>query len=304
MKKLFAFVLASIVFGSTLAFGQSRKPVIGLPEVSCKGYNASVGTQIRASFSDAIVNSRRFAVMERSAEELEKIRSENIETSGAINPNSILDYLLNCLVVNYESRSQTSTIPFLDIPVTNTTMSLTLSVTFTDVQSGQIVISESFTKSYKNKQDVTLATMSKEVADEMIVKIVEKLYPPTVLSVKGEYKTMMIPNSGFAVGDLVEIYSQGEPLLDVSGAVLGYDEELVGIAVVYEIGSGRMANIAKAAPDPQGKYKNADIQKGQLVRAKINSKGKKETNSYALSNLKKVGVMKTENVDSSSSNND
>ena len=293
MKKIICIAAALIMSASSLIFAQERKPVIGLTEIQSKNYGSNLGNQVRASFSSAIVNSKRFAVMERSAAELDKIRRENIETNGSVNPNSQLDFLLTGEIVNFVNKSETKEIPFIGGTYKVNTIALTVSVKFTDVQSGQIVISENFTKEFQDK-DITVTACADALANELVAKIVEKLYPPMVLSVSGKNKSIMIPNSSYSVGDVLEIFEQGEPLIDpYTGSILGYEEESVALVVVYEIGTGRMANIAKAAPDPKGKYANADIHKGQLIRAKIDSKGKKEINKAAIANFKKAGLIKS-----------
>ena len=83
MKKVILCLAASL-FVALGIYAQESKPVIGLTEIGfVNGQTVpqdykNVEIQVRAAFSSSIVNTRRFAVMERSAEELDKIRRENI----------------------------------------------------------------------------------------------------------------------------------------------------------------------------------------------------------------------------------
>ena len=314
MNKLFAISFALAAGMSALVFGQERKPVIGLTEIFySKNFQtvesgwgrlthrdsdnrlvvdaepeeypeiSTVSTQIRAAFPAAIVNSKRFAVMERSAEELDKIRQENVETSGELNPNTGLDFLLTGDIVEYEARREKAGLFSLD-SITKM-FKLGVSVKFTDVHSGQIVISETIAKDVKDGK-VTPNECAVAMANELIAKITTKLYPPMVLSVSGPNKIVQIPNSAYQQGDTVELFKQGEPILDpYTGTVVGYEEEFVALVVVFEINGS--TNIAKAAPDPKGSYAAADIQKGGMVRAVD-----KKTDKPAIKNFKKAGIIK------------
>lgn len=292
-----------IIFSALFAVGlvcssfcQESKPVIGLTEISYQhGGYASIAKQVRAAFSSSIVNSRRFAVMERSASELDKIRRENIETEGSVNANTRLDFLLTAEIVSYDHNVESYVVPIIGTKVTNHSYKLVLSVKFTDVKTGQIVISEVMSKEVKGDK-IKEDECAKELADELIAKIITKLYPPTVLSVNksGKVPVVQTLNSDYEIGDVLEVYKEGEELLDpYNGTVIGYEEEFVCFIVVYEIND--KTNIAKAAPDPKGKYKDAEIEKGYMIRAVTKQSGKKtvkETNKTAITNLKSVGIIK------------
>ncbi len=317
MKKIIAS-LAALVAVASLAFGQERKPVIGLTEISYdknfqvmeSGWDrivkrdssgrvtrtipaedypkiSAVAPQVRAAFSSAIVNSKRFAVIERTAEELDKIRQENIETSGELISNTPLDFLLTGQIVEYSAvRSEAGLFSLADV---KKTFRLGVSVKFTDVQSGRIVISETFTKEVE-AENATPNDCAQALANELISKIITNLYPPTVLSVNSKNNVVQIPNASYNQGDVVEVYAVGEPIVDpYTGQNMGYEEEFVAYVVVYEING----SIAKAAPDPKGPYASAAIEKGQMVRAKMNAKKNViETDKKAIKNMKKAGIIK------------
>ena len=294
MKKIIvAAFFAAVV--TSFSFAQERKPVIGLSEFGvAKGATLkddNIQNQVRVAFSSAIVNSKRFAVMERSAADLEKLRKENVETSGQINPNSQLDFLLTGEIVSYETVVEKTDLVLTSVEITRT--KLVVSVKFTDVHTGQIVLSEVITKEEKGNK-VTADLVARSLADELIARIVTKLYPPIVLSVSGEDKVIQTTNAAYNIGDVLEVYANGEELLDpYTGGVIGYEEELVALVVVFEIND--KTGIVKAAPIPKGPYTKADIQKGQMVRAHMVTKGKKtvaDNDKSALSKFKSAGIIK------------
>lgn len=285
MKKLVLAAVSMLAMG--LVFAQERKPVIGLTEISCpKGFTYTVSgwdtirdsegkviagksdptpvesilPQIRAAISAAIVNSKRFAVMERSAAELDKIRQENVETNGAINPNSQLDFLLTGELVEY-TTSRVLTGMFNLVNPIHYVHKMGLSVKFTDVHSGQIVLSETFSKEVKGPK-VTTNDCSQALANDLMAKIIEKLYPPMILSVSEKTGVIQIPNANYSEGSLVDVFERGEEILDpYTGSSMGFEETSVGQLVVYEVNGG----IAKALVTSDTNI--SDVKKGQMCRS-------------------------------------
>lgn len=296
MKKVILCLAASL-FVALGIYAQESKPVIGLTEIGfVKGQTVpqdykNVEIQVRAAFSSSIVNTRRFAVMERSAEELDKIRRENIETSGAINPNSQLDFMLTGEITAYEAT--TTVIPLVLANVEVPKFKLAINVKFTDVHTGQIVISEVVTKETSG-QGIKVDQCAKELSDAVMAKIINKLYPPIVLSVKKAGNVIQTVNMDYDLGDVLEVYKNGEEMFDpYTGGSIGFEEETVAFVVVFEINS--TTNIVKAAPISKEQYEKAPIEKGFGVRAKKIMKGKKEiteNNKKALKKFQAAGIMK------------
>ena len=296
MKKVILCLAASL-FVALGIYAQESKPVIGLTEIGfVNGQTVpqdykNVEIQVRAAFSSSIVNTRRFAVMERSAEELDKIRRENIETSGAINSNSQLDFMLTGEITAYEAT--TTVIPLVLANVEVPKFKLAINVKFTDVHTGQIVISEVVTKETSG-QGIKVDQCAKELSDAVMAKIINKLYPPIVLSVKKAGNVIQTVNMDYDLGDVLEVYKNGEEMFDpYTGGSIGFEEETVAFVVVFEINS--TTNIVKAAPIPKEQYEKAPIEKGFGVRAKKIMKGKKEiteNNKKALKKFQAAGIMK------------
>ncbi len=283
--KRVSFICCIVLFSITGVFAQESRPVIGLSDISYKSnmqYTHSgwdkiyksgdvvaerveytrledVAPQLRAAFSSAIVSTKRFAVIERSSEDLDKIRKENLETEGELNQNTRLDFLLTGEIVDYSTTREVG--GFMGIYGSTLIHRVGVSIKFTDVHTGQIVLSETLTKEVKGSK-VTTNECCAEVANALITQIVEKLYPPMVLSFSEKTKIMMIPNLNFSEGSVVEVFSNGEELLDpYTGDVLGYDEVIIGTVVVYNINNG----IAKAYPSNDSL--KASFEKGMRIRS-------------------------------------
>ena len=77
----------------------------------------------------------------------------------------------------------------------------------TDVKTGQIVLSEVMAKE-ENGQNVTFDELANELATELIAKVVTKLYPPMVLSVKNPGNIIQTVNADYELGDVLEIYKK------------------------------------------------------------------------------------------------
>ena len=72
-----------------------------------------------------------------------------------------------------------------------------------------------------------------EACRDAVNAFVERAYPTKVLSVNDRFVTVNLTDEQTAIGDEYEIYALGDPLIDEdTGENLGYDEELIGRAVV------------------------------------------------------------------------
>lgn len=107
--------------------------------------------------------------MERTAAELDKIRQKNVETSGGVNPNSQLDFMLTSEIISYAELAEE--VDAVLTTVTTHKCKLVVSVKFTDVHTGQIVVSETYTKELKGEK-MRGEVCAKALADELSATIV------------------------------------------------------------------------------------------------------------------------------------
>lgn len=275
MKKVTMFFAVFFTVMVVSLVAQERRPVIGLTEIKAGNgvaIDKDAESQVRAAISSAIVKTKRFAVMERSAAELDKIRQENLETSGTLNPNSQLDFLLTGEIIEYSDAEKAtggaasalvgSLAGMVGVDAGTTKFfTITVSIKFTDVQSGQIVLAENFTKSKKGK-DVTSNEVAQALGTEIMTKITDTLYPPLVLNVSSN-GIITIPDSNYEEGTVLAIFEKGEPIVDpYTGEKIGAEEKFIANVVVISVAN----RFAKVVIDPKGKFKTANIKTGMLVK--------------------------------------
>lgn len=302
MKKNFLLVTA-LLFAASV-FAQESKPVIGLISTT-KGVSQTTATGYWGDIwepavidkeTKEVIKPRRLAHPATSPLSIDSIFprltaafSQEIVNSGRFNilpdKRTGVDYVFESTLTDFSaSRSQDSG---------NISYKMSVSVTLTDTKTGQIVLNQQFSeprelsKSGGSIFSTTKYTssnpneMPKNVAENAISTIVNKLYPPMVLNVNNG--VVQLPAAGLNVGTMVEVFTQGEEIIDpYTGDSLGFEETLVAEVCVYEING----KIAKAKPDPKGEYADAQIQRGMAVRATL-KKGTK-----ALNNIKKAAKAK------------
>lgn len=298
MKKIFT-VVAALVFVASV-FAQESKPVIGListttqlDQTTATGYWGDIWEPaVIDKETGEVIQPRRLAHPACSPLSIDSIFprltaafSQEIVNSGRFNvlanKRTGVDYVFESELTDFSaSRSQSSG---------SISYKMSVSVTLTDTKTGQTILVQTFSepreisKSGGSFFSTTRYTssdpneMPNNVAENAISAIVNKLYPPMVLNVSNG--VVQIPAAGLNVGTIVEVFTQGEEIIDpYTGDSLGFEETLVAEICVYEI-SGK---IAKAKPDPKGEYVDAQIQRGMAVRATL-KKGTK-----ALNNIKKA----------------
>lgn len=277
MKRKF---LVSLMFLFTVAFysfAQEEKAVIGLGEVttSIKNDNAySAAKKLQSYLSGALVKSNRFSVMERSFEEINKLSEESMMQENSLPSLSGLNFLLISKVVDFEQKTQD--VAVMGVATSKEIVTLGLEVKFIDVATGRIVLSETLRSNLdgnksamtmfgggEGKKEDLVAVAAENVSNELVAKIIDKLYPSLVLNVS-KNGVIMIPNLNYEEGNVVDIFELGEEIIDpYTLQPIGQEETLTAKAIVFEINNA----IAKIMIDPANlKFKKAVIEKGMLVR--------------------------------------
>lgn len=277
MKRKF---LVSLMFLFTVAFysfAQEEKAVIGLGEVttSIKNDNAySAAKKLQSYLSGALVKSNRFSVMERSSEEINKLSEESMMQENSLPSLSGLNFLLISKVVDFEQKTQD--VAVMGVATSKEIVTLGLEVKFVDVATGRIVLSETLRSNLdgnksamtmfgggEGKKEDLVAVAAENVSNELVAKIIDKLYPSLVLNVS-KNGVIMIPNLNYEEGNVVDIFELGEEIIDpYTLQPIGQEETLTAKAIVFEINNA----IAKIMIDPANlKFKKAVIEKGMLVR--------------------------------------
>lgn len=277
MKSKFLVSLMFLFTAAFCAFAQEEKAVIGLGEVTTSIKNDaaySAAKKLQSYLSGALVKSNRFSVMERSSEEINKLSEESMMQENSLPSLSGLNFLLISKVVDFEQKTQD--VAVMGVATSKEIVTLGLEVKFVDVATGRIVLSETLRSNIdgnksamtmfgggEGKKEDLVAVAAENVSNELVAKIIDKLYPSLVLNVS-KNGVIMIPNLNYEEGNVVDIFELGEEIIDpYTLQPIGQEETLTAKAIVFEINNA----IAKIMIDPANlKFKKAVIEKGMLVR--------------------------------------
>lgn len=299
MRNRFLINLLFLFAATFCIFAQEEKAVIGLGEVttSIKSDDAnSAAKKIHSYLSGALVKSNRFSVMERSLEEVNKLSEESMMQNQSLTSLSGLDFLLISKVVDFEKKTQD--VAVMGVATSKEIVTLGIEVKFIDVSTGRIVLSETLRNKIdgnksavtmfgggEGKRDDLIAVAAEKISNELVAKIVDKLYPSLVLSVS-KNGVIMVPNLNYEEGNIIDIFELGEEIIDpYTQQPIGQEETLTAKAIVFEINNG----IAKVMVDPANyKFKKAVIEKGMLARKSTD----KNVTKVTVDKLKKLSAKK------------
>ncbi|MCH5149395.1 MAG: hypothetical protein J1G30_01900 [Spirochaetales bacterium] len=306
MKNIFLVNLIFLFAATFCIFAQEEKAVIGFGEVTTSiiDYEArSAAQKIQSYLSSALVNSNRFRVVARSTEEINKLSEESMMQNQSLASLQDLDFLLISKVVDFAKKNQKVSV--MGVDTFTEVVTLGLEVKFIDVSTGRIVISETlrdkingntsvFIHSSMEDKNATggsgkitdlIAVATEKLSNEVVAKIIDKLYPSLVLSVS-KNGVIMVPNLNYQEGNVIDIFKLGEEIIDpYTLQPIGQEETLTAKAIVFEINNG----IAKIMIDPVNvKFKKAVIEKGMLIRKSTD----KDVTKVTVNKLKRLSAKK------------
>lgn len=275
-RSLFVFLMIGCVLG---VFAQERKPVIGLDTVKVVVENADAkeaAQKLESYLSAALVKSNRFTVITRNVGDIDSIMQESLTQLGSLTQMSGLDFLLTAKIVDFSKDSKEVSVLGLG-GSTQDLVTIGLELKFLDVNDGRIVIQENIRETFEGDKTVAtvagggtkaandvIAVAMETLSNKLTAEIIESVYPPLVLSVSNGIIT--ISNVGFSVGELINIYKQGEEIFDpYTNQSLGKAEELVAVAAIGEV-AGSVAKCAVPSGSKFKAYKDAVIEAGYICR--------------------------------------
>ncbi len=275
-RSLFVFLMIGCVLG---VFAQERKPVIGLDTVKVVVENADAkeaAQKLESYLSAALVKSNRFTVITRNVGDIDSIMQESLTQLGSLTQMSGLDFLLTAKIVDFSKDSKEVSVLGLG-GSTQDLVTIGLELKFLDVNDGRIVIQENIRETFEGDKTVAtvagggtkaandvIAVAMETLSNKLSAEIIESVYPPLVLSVSNGIIT--ISNVGFSVGELINIYKQGEEIFDpYTNQSLGKAEELAAVAAVGEV-AGSVAKCAVPSGSKFKAYKDAVIEAGYICR--------------------------------------
>jgi curli biogenesis system outer membrane secretion channel CsgG len=197
-----------------------------------------------------LVATRKFDVLERSRVD-DLIKEKQFQESDYASPDEApkiakllgADYFILGRIDDFSVDSEARSIPYSSQTYIQQKAAIDLYLRVIDARSGKIVAAEKFSSEAKlrinpdKKQQNAGKLLITQAAQEMVGRITNTVYPVKVAKIDG--KTIYLnrgEGSGYKIGDLVIIYSQGDTVVDQdTNEALGYTENEVAQAVVTAV---------------------------------------------------------------------
>jgi len=245
-------VLAALI-GSLVPAAAAQKATVGIGDFK-NGANVqhSVADVLVDMIATSLTKSRKFDVVER--QRLGEIFDEqNLGASGAVDPSTAAnigklkgaDYLLLGTVTEADTSHSVTVVPAGKIGRSSAT--LACDIRFVDSTTGSTVFTETYRASrsatgvsshfgsFDIRQGIGHA-MAREVVDKLTYKVMTSVFPPKVIKRDGDTVMLNYGDALFSVGQVWDVYSRGEALVDPdTGEVLGEEEEQVGRVQITEV---------------------------------------------------------------------
>ena len=243
------FSLAVLAVAPSFA---QRATVAVLPVRNAAGIEANVADAMTEMLITALAKSGKFEIVER--QEIERIvQEQNLSSTDLIDPSTAAqigkmkgaDYLLMAAVT--EAGAKSDSVGLGSISIQQQKAILGLDVRFVDSASGSTKLAETFREerkagglgglpiSFDVSHDIG-AEMARSLVDRIAQMVLMAAYPPQVVKSDDNGVILNYGNSLFKVGDILEVFTQGEELKDpATGQSLGMSEIRTGRLVIASV---------------------------------------------------------------------
>ena len=222
-------------------------------------------------FITALVKTRKFDVVERSR--VEKLLEEmDLTKAGITDPGRAVragrmvgaDYFLMGEISFFRINTTWDKIPYterwqrtvsahmtVDMRIVDTRTSRVVSADTGEVRWERGVMYPSRFDHWETPADL-IDTLHRELCQDLVIKTIDGVYPIKVIGVsRGVYSLNRGDGGGLAPGTILEVFSEGEALVDPdTGEVLGYEEVKLGTIEVSEILPRFSKAVHRSGPQP------------------------------------------------------
>ncbi len=215
---------------------------------------------IAAAFEDAMLSAGRFVTLSRT--QLASIQMEQrFDASGAVDPASAVklgkalsaNYVVVVRQLTFDSQASKDAVAALvGIGKSKITYSVSLQAQAIDVETSEIVQSTSFSKKFETSKivldnrnpgaDDPISEPYRKVLDEFAAAFTSELaasVPLEALVVAIRDANNIAINAGaeagLRIGTRFDLISEGPPIKDPTGAILGYDSRTIGTAELVRL---------------------------------------------------------------------
>ncbi len=234
----------------TLGIGPVTTTKALLDQADSEGRRADlerVTQALDSQLTSTLTSTRKFNVTART--DLESITEEQALSGGAVTG---LDYLVIPTVDGFGNVVSTATFAAIGRTVTRRELNLSMVLKLYDTQDGTLIEAPTvqvqlktvdknpgFAQTEGDSTEDLLRELAGEASLQATGKILDSLYPARALAVRGSQVTVNRgTGTGIKVGQVWDVYSVGEPLVDPdTGENLGAEEILVGRVKINKVNS-------------------------------------------------------------------
>lgn len=278
MKKIISIFMITLMVGFTASlFAKEKNATIGIVPVQDSDKTADSDRAAKNLFSKvskALIKVRKYTVSELKISD---------EARG-------LDYLLEMNVIKYSEK--TNIIKKMEQKV----VTYEVEVKLTGIKKSQILVQDTIKGTYESDKVPQGATpanvyaMAMEAVGNQVADLITfTLFPVKVLKI-GESKwgpVITIPNLGFEVGDVLEIYKE-EGIEDESGKVIVSESKLVCPIIVLEVSGGVARAMIHTLKPYKKKYAKAIVEVGMTCKKSKDARFEEKAISSLLKTFSKA----------------
>ena len=202
------------------------------------------GEQVARAFTstleDGLTQTRRFAMLDRSfmeeqTAELQKVASAGFATEelARLGNRAGTDYLIVGIVTEAGVTSQQVKLKTSNRTIQVNTISMAISYRIIDATTTQLKFSAEVSDA---QQGVDSAAMAKALAKQSVLKILNAIFPVSVLQLDGQLATLGQGGDMLTVGQKLKLVKLGPPLVDpYTKESLGRQEVTVGEVEITDV---------------------------------------------------------------------
>jgi len=196
------------------------------------------------SLNSYLAQSRKFAMFDRKytqeqSSELAKYRNSNFRKGEVSRIGNMLgvDYIVVGDVAEFKEQTNNSIkLKTINAPFKKKKIFIDISFRVIDVATGQVNYSGYLAEAFLKDKNYSIINLSRKVAGLIGNKIINSIYPITVMQVDGDRVVLAQGGDTLSVGDKFNLIQYGKELFDpYTNESLGYSENRIGVIEVLDV---------------------------------------------------------------------
>jgi curli biogenesis system outer membrane secretion channel CsgG len=249
-------LLGLVVAGAAPAQAQNKATIAVAPFTFHRDYRAAPEAQLETAaltnkLVTALVQSRKFDVVERERidtllDEMQLTESGLTDPSRAVEAGRMLgaDFFVMGEISVFTATTSVKQVPMTERWIRTREMLLVVDMRIVDTRTSKIVAAERGESRQTSKQRIKgrpstnvpttpeeVDVVERDLCQKLVLKVIDAVYPIKVIGVNasGVVSINRGQGGGVAVGDVLDVFTEGEAMVDPdTGEVLGSEETKVG----------------------------------------------------------------------------